>query len=313
MNIKHEIETLAFSNGWANYEIIHFSNLKKTAVLLVKNSEGGIIIKTCFADKTENSRLEFNKELLCYQSFSELNFVPDVKFSGSDYFGLNYIQGGTIYENLFNNQEMDQEREPFNYIVSIASMISEFNGTKSEHKTSTSALIITKDIVRLLKVLLLCGPKGTNHEILRYPVLKVLDVMLKPFVFVFFYKKIQMLLKKGFPFGIRFHGDMHMNNLLKDNVGKLHLIDFECIEKRPGMLVDALYAYTTYYALSDLSAQDESDFKRGVFSDSFDEAELNYFFKVMTSAVNINRRFGRRGNLKNTLTFVFAIFHVIDK
>ncbi len=290
--LESKISELVKAEGWGAFEIIHFSAIKKTAVLTILLSDRPVVVKVCFADVKMESSLDFYREMEYYRKLSKCSSVPALLLVGDNYFALEYINGKTLYQNFTSNKQNGLRN-----ISCLATVLLEFNRSTCDTKTKVDADFLTEEITKLVRTLLLCGPKGTKNFLLNHVLLKAVELSFRWIIKKIIRGKVLSLCNDGVPMGERLHGDMHMNNIIEDESGNVFLIDFECAREKPGMLIDALYAYATYQAIYTTTEEDLDIYSYKLFSNYSNNRSLKYLFKLSRLVVASNPRFGMRGSI----------------
>jgi predicted Ser/Thr protein kinase len=303
MALEAKIRELVETEGWASPDVVHVSASKNTAVLVVIANGASVIVKACFAQPEELSRLEFELELKCYQKFAKFSTVPELLFYGDNYLALEYIDGGSLYQNYISKNQKGS-----NSLSLLALVLLEFNQSVGNDSHIINVELIASEVAKLVRSLLLCGPKGTKNSFLHHALLKVVELVVRPLITLVITSKVRSLIEEGLPMGSRLHGDTHMNNFVENSSGQIFLIDFERVREEPGLLVDALYTFSTFYALHSATEEEIAKYISELFPRHTNSKKLNYLFKLLASAVQANPRFGLKGSVANLPSFISTIF-----
>lgn len=113
-------------------------------------------------------------------------------------------------------------------------------------QTATSPGWARRAILRKAKDILLGGPRGTRSSTWQRLRLQLIYRLAYPWWWWQARQLGPVLVARGSASGRRYHGDCHTDNILAGDDHRLYLVDFECSEEAPAMLLDAAFCYATY-------------------------------------------------------------------
>lgn len=275
---------------------LYNSQQKGTQVLRANHDGRTVVIKHVFAGNKESLGL-LRKEAHYYALMRESAVVPHLISTGDDYLMTEYVGAQTVWQ---RGSESSESGLFFSIASQVSSMLRDFNS--GSHKGEQSAFQYWLWFVRAahaqLKRLLLSGPKGTatsrgNHfccqlfYFLALPISLPLLVVLG-FLFSTFYSHRM---------GGRYHGDLHGNNVLLSDGGKVFVVDFENVVEKPGAVLDFSYFVAT--SIWGYRRRDLSKVLRVHFSN---EGRFFYFLagifvRYMVLCAGLNGRFRRRSRV----------------
>jgi hypothetical protein len=187
----------------------------------------------------------FQKELMYYRMFSN-TVAPCLISSKENRFTTEFLKGGVLKEYVKNISE----HEYFTLLKKVINKIETFNSPPTNDVKKT----ITIDFFRFVKafvgkfsVLLLSGPKGTKPSAREKSTNKFLNAFLKPIaVLLATISFLVLRCSSSILLGNRFHGDLHLNNIVLDKNKNVYLIDFENVEEFSGKFIDLLFFYSIF-------------------------------------------------------------------
>lgn len=267
----------------SNTEILYSSDAKRTKVSL----SNGIITK----QHDGSDLLSINKEIKYYKKFSGCIGFPKLICAFENGFKIKYYENGTLlsYKKVLSRKNVC--RQVFNSLICFNSIDNKDCGSLSNCNYQKWLM---KSYLSRFKDLLLSGPKGSsfsNWEKLRN---KLILASTLPIVsIVVFLCFIYTIKKSPKLFGTRFHGDLHLNNVLVDENGNPILIDFENVIETPGMLVDMFYFFSIFnqgrFKVSGLDLIEELCLSEK--SPLLQKMALMIPYKIYVQAVKNNPRF----------------------
>lgn len=219
-----------------NRRIIYESESKQTKVYLSENR----LVKTI--DRNSSHYQTFLKELKYYKVLSG-NVAPRLLESNETSFTTQYLAGGVLLDYI---NKIDHS-EYANVVMNVLTAVENFNSVSLENERSQNIGIIrfTRAFVGKAFILLLSGPKNTVAPLREVKANKILSVFLKPLYFLLgSFSFVILKLFKSNLLGRRFHGDLHLNNIVLDEDKNIFLVDFENVEEFGGKIIDVLFFFT---------------------------------------------------------------------
>jgi len=246
-----EGELLVDSKNLEVQEIIHLSEWKKTASLLVskRDTESRYLVKFCSSESPETIREKFLKEVEFYRSYDGC-CVPAVIDCGDQFVILKYIESVTLREwldrYLARRDEDTPGREFVKLLGNLEQRLSGFyiNGGGKDPTAAPAMSLIDR-----LNNLLGSGPLGTTRSSLEMRTSRFMrraSARMLKWVMC----RLESKLRHGNYnlWSPHIHMDLHGNNLLVDTDNGVFIIDFENVQKGGLWLTDTVYLYAVLMA-----------------------------------------------------------------
>lgn len=230
----------------------------------------------------------FKKELEYYQMFSGI-VAPRLLESSELRFSTEFLQGGVLKDYI----KCIPENEYLGLLIKVLNKIEGFNSPKpfTQKSIKNNFLIFSKAYVTKVNILLLSGPKNTESSVKENNLNKLLSVFLRPIsLMVGALAYITFKHSNSKLFGNRYHGDLHLNNIVLDEDEDVYLIDFENVEEFSGKLLDIIFFYSIL--ASDLNLNT----RRKLANYIFIEFKLTFVERAVWSLCVFIMRFSKKRN-----------------
>ena len=285
----HDIADFAKQKKWTVVEILHQSKYKKTAILKIIVNKKICIAKVHLKSAPMATREAFASEVKYYSLLSGVVNVPALIESGDEYLLLEYVCGKSIWSLSLHSST--SQKKIINIASEVKQTVLDFNSITSSKIIKMNRFEAYRLILGRLKDLFLSGPIGTSAHFYKRLQLTCLYYLSFPLIMFSVIKHVPKLIEEKNMSGCRYHGDLHMNNLLYDDRGKVHLIDFERAKERPLVFLDLAYSCATFIA-----AFQHKDEVMQVFNGMFDSCRpashsFSWLLNLFVTCAQLNPRF----------------------
>lgn len=305
--LKNEFNALAKKNDWGVLEILHSSNKKKTVVAKISINTHEYVVKCCMSGAPDYVVEAFMNEKKYYSLFTELDITAGFIDAEDSVILLNYIDGDTIWQ--YSKLNDLSSVSAIKIAQQIVSGICEINSVQSLDKVNSSVIFVWKKALGRVKDLFFSGPKNTSCGFLVSLKLKVIFYLSLPILMPIFFVHVIRILNDKSCLGVRYHGDLHMNNLVLDKKNQVYFIDFECAAERSTMFLDFLYSYATFCVLSKCKDEVTEAFIEEFFKNREENSSIKFLMRVFLCAVMLNPKFSHESDNGSVLKFISSIFN----
>tara|TARA_R110002049_G_scaffold69711_3_gene180525 strand:+ start:6699 stop:7517 length:819 start_codon:yes stop_codon:yes gene_type:complete len=233
----------------------------------------------------------FLKELEYYKIFSG-NVAPRLITSDDTSFSTQFLRGGVLKDYVENIEPCELE----NVLMKVIIALEAFNSVSvvETQGQKTGGFKFIRAFVGKITILLLSGPKGIESSTREKKLNKIFSIGLKPFSIILGCLSLIILSStKSMLLGKRFHGDLHLNNIILDENNHVFLVDFENVEEYSGKFVDLLYFFSIL--VSKLDSSKRRKLSRVIFAyfslSSLEKLVWIAGCSIMSVAINRNSRF----------------------
>jgi hypothetical protein len=220
--------------------IIYQSHNKMTKVYI----EDNLLVKE-ISTESKDFHL-FTKEVFYYESFSG-TVSPKLISSSLNIMKTELLPKGTLLEQLKLNADVNKEEL---LLQTLASLNAFNNANINIRKKEINKFVFFSfscEFIKKALILLFSGPKNSEKSKILSKKNKLFISIVKPILFLLG-SLTYFLLKvcRSKLLGKRYHGDLHLNNILVKNTGEILFIDFENVEEFSGKYLDVLFFFTIY-------------------------------------------------------------------
>jgi len=227
---------------------LYSSVCKGTQVWRADFNGRAVVVKHVYSGNQQSlSRL--GKEAHYYALLRECNSVPSMISMGDDYLMTEYVDAETVWQ-----RGAREDFEFFPVMRQLSSMLADFNDFSGDCKPSRFKYWIwfIRTAIGQAKRLLLSGPKSTvvsrgNYLLCQFLYWLALPLSLVLLTFIGFLCSFLYLDQMG----KRYHGDLHGNNVLLSDSGRIFVVDYESVIEKPGRVFDFSYFVATTVWVSD--------------------------------------------------------------
>jgi hypothetical protein len=275
---------------------LYNSQQKGTQVLHASHKGRAVIVKHVLPGN-ERSLGFLRKEAHYYALLRESAVVPHLISAGNDYLMTEYVGSQTVWQRGSKNSE---DGLFFSIASQVGLMLRDFNteSHKNEQSTFRYWIWFVRAAHGQLKRLLLSGPKGTTTS-------RGNHFCCQLFYFLALPVSLPLLIGLGFLFsafyshrmGGRYHGDLHGNNVLLSDGGKVFVVDFENVLERPGKVLDL-----SYFVATSIWGYRRRELSKVLRAHFLSEGRFFYFLvsiliRYMVLCAGLNGRFRRRSRV----------------
>lgn len=228
--------------------VLNTSHHKGTVIALVQDGQCEWVLKWLTDTAGQRSAASLAREGAYYQLQKDNSTVPALGELGRRFLLTRFASRQTLRAAI--GPVCLPAETVYRQSCHLAQLIQAFNGPVASDciapLPADPAARARRAILRKAKDILLGGPRGARSSIWQRVRLQLTYRLAYPWLWWQAGQLGPVLVAQEGASGRRYHGDCHTDNILVGDDDALYLVDFECSEEVPGLLLDGAFCYATY-------------------------------------------------------------------